>query len=39
MPGTRRIAGSPAVRQRVMKYALITLVLLTAAVAWWIFRR
>lgn len=38
MPGTRKIAGSPAARNRVMEYALVALVLLTAAVAFWLFR-
>ncbi len=38
MPGTRKIAGSSAVRHRMLEFALVTLVLLTAAVAFWLFR-
>lgn len=38
MPGTRKLAGSPVARHRVLEYALVALVLLTAAVAFWLFR-
>ena len=38
MPGTKKFAGSPAVRHRMLEYALVALVLLTAAVAFWLFR-
>jgi hypothetical protein len=38
MPVTRKITGSPAVRHRMLEYALVALVLVTAAVAFWLFR-